>query len=69
MTRTTVTSTDTMVDIVPGTYTVVSAGAATSSSIASVFYRGLVTGSPATVSAGDTAVISIRFQVRPGSGG
>ncbi len=66
---TTVTSTDTMVDIVPGTYTVVSAGATTSSSIASVFYRGLVTGSPATVSAGDTAVISIRFQVRTGSGG
>lgn len=66
---TSVTSTDTMVDLVPGTYTVVSAGATTSSSIVSVFYRGLVTGSPAAIGAGDTALISVRFEARTGSGG
>jgi sugar lactone lactonase YvrE len=62
-------STDTLVGLEPGTYTVASAGATTSSGIVSLFYSGLATGSPATIAAGDTAVISIRFEARAGSGG
>lgn len=64
-----VSATDTLVGLAPGTYTIARAGATTSNPIASLFYRALVTGSPATVAAGNTTVISIQFEARVGSGG
>jgi len=65
----TLSATDTLVGLAAGSYTVASAAAAAANGIVGVFYNGVVTGSPATVTVGDTALISISFTVAPGSGG
>jgi sugar lactone lactonase YvrE len=65
----TLTTTDTIVGLAAGTYTVAAATAVLANGIVGVLYNGVVTGSPASVAIGDTAVISITFNAVPGSGG
>jgi sugar lactone lactonase YvrE len=63
-----VTQVDTSVVVPAGTYTVARAAAVVTGPVATTYYAGVVKGNPATVAAGATAVISITFALRPGSG-
>ncbi len=67
--QTTIHATQTLTGLALGSYTVSGGSVVTVNSIVSSVFTPSVTGSPATVAAGDTAVASVAYLQRPGSGG
>lgn len=64
----TVTATDTLKGLASGSYTVTAATTTTTDSLVSSAVTGTVTGSPATVSAGNTAMVTATYVAQPGTG-
>jgi hypothetical protein len=64
----TVTTTDTLRGLTPGSYSIAAGNTSSSDSIVSTLYTGAVTGSPATVTDGGTATASATYTLRGGSG-
>jgi sugar lactone lactonase YvrE len=67
--HTTIHATLTLTGLAPGSYTVSGGSVVTINSIVASVFTPSVTGSPATVAAGDTAVAAVAYLQRPGTGG
>lgn len=64
----TITSTTTITGLAVGSYTITASPITTTDSIVAEVYQGAITGSPATVAAGNTATASVSYAKLPGSG-
>lgn len=67
--HTTLSATQTLAALAAGSYTVTAATTVVTSTIVGTAYSGTVSGSPATVAAGDTAAATVSYAQQPGSGG
>jgi hypothetical protein len=65
----TVTATQTITGLPVGSYTVVADSAVVTNAIVSTIDEATVSGSPAAVTANDTALVSVAYAAKPGTGG